>query len=120
MSKNKQKSLSWDAFQSLGNPENGVLPEENVQEGKDENYNHTYDVRVWLDKKHRGGKTASVIKGIEATDEELKALCKELKTKCGVGGSSKNGEIIIQGDQRQKILKHLLAKGYTKTKLAGG
>ena len=77
-------------------------------------------VRVWLDKKNRGGKEVSVIKGISGTNEELKALAKELKTKCGVGGSVKDGEIIIQGNHRDKIITILSTKGYSNVKKAGG
>lgn len=77
-------------------------------------------VRVWLDKKNRGGKEVSVIKGISGTDEELKTLAKELKTKCGVGGSVKDGEIIIQGNHRDKIISILSGKGYSNVKKAGG
>jgi len=77
------------------------------------------DLRVWLDKKHRGGKTASVIKGFVGIEEDLKDLAKILKSKCGVGGSAKDGEIIIQGDHRDKIMKILADKGY-KAKKAGG
>lgn len=76
------------------------------------------DLRVWLEKNHRGGKTASVIKGFVGTDEDLDALGKVLKTKCGTGGSAKDGEIIIQGDHREKIVTILLQLGY-KVKKAG-
>lgn len=77
------------------------------------------DLRVWLDKKHRGGKIASVVKGFIGSETDLKDLAKLLKSKCGVGGSAKDGEIIIQGDHRDKILKILLDEGY-KAKKAGG
>ncbi len=63
------------------------------------------DLRIWLYKKHRGGKTASVVKGFVGSADDLKDLGKILKTKCGVGGSAKDGEIIIQGDHRDKMLK---------------
>lgn len=76
------------------------------------------DLRVWLEKNHRGGKTASVIKGFVGKTEDLEALAKVLKNKCGTGGSAKDGEIIIQGDHREKILGILLSMNY-KAKKAG-
>lgn len=65
-----------------------------------------------LDKKNRAGKTATVIKGFQGTSEDLKDLAKSLKTLCGVGGSAKDGEIIIQGNFRDKIMEFLQKKGY--------
>ncbi|WP_060873721.1 translation initiation factor [Myroides odoratus] len=72
-----------------------------------------------LDKKNRGGKVATIIKGFEGNEEDLKTLAKDLKTLCGVGGSAKDGEIIIQGNFRDKIMEYLQKKGY-KVKRVGG
>jgi translation initiation factor 1 len=77
------------------------------------------DLRVHRETKHRGGKTAIVIKNFFGNDDDLQKLAKELKTKCGVGGSAKDGEIIIQGDVRDKVCEILTKLNY-KFKRAGG
>ena len=74
-------------------------------------------VRIALDKRNRSGKTVTLITGFRGTHDELTALGKMLKTKCGVGGTTKDGEIIIQGDFRQKIMDILTKEGYTKSRI---
>ena len=74
---------------------------------------------ISLDRKARKGKVATLITGFVGKEEDLKALAKFLKNKCGVGGSAKDGEIIIQGELREKILTILKEEGY-KTKKIGG
>ena len=115
--KKKKESLSWDQFKQLGNPNNAPDP---VEEEREDVYNPLSVVRIFLEKKRRNGKTASVIKGIEADEDHMKDLAKVLKSSCGVGGSVKEGYIIIQGNHREKILKILFEKGYKNVKLAGG
>ena len=77
-------------------------------------------LRIWLETKHRGGKAASIVAGFVGKTEDLEALGKQLKNHCGTGGTVKDGEIIIQGDQREKMLQWLLKNGYTQSKKAGG
>lgn len=77
-------------------------------------------LRVMLDKRNRKGKAVTLVTGFEGSEDDLKALGKSLKSYCGVGGSVKEGEIIVQGDQRNKVLKYLLDKGYSQTKKSGG
>ena len=72
-----------------------------------------------FEKKGRGGKTAVVIKGFQGSEEELKSLAKELKVHCGVGGTAKDGEIIIQGNVRDKAMDYLQKAGH-KVKRVGG
>lgn len=77
------------------------------------------NLRIWLDKKAKGGKQATRIKGFVGTADDLKSLAKDLKNLCAVGGSAKDGEIIIQGDWRDKILTYLSSKGYGAKKAGG-
>lgn len=73
-------------------------------------------LRVRLETKHRGGKAVTLVNGFVGTVEDLEDLGKKLKNHCGTGGSAKDGEIIVQGDQREKVIQWLLKNGYKQTK----
>lgn len=92
-------------YETDGEEEQDTLPKEKQQ------------LRISLDKRNRKGKAVSLITGFTGTTEDLEALGKLLKVKCGVGGSAKDGEIIIQGDFRNKILELLQKEGYAKARI---
>ncbi len=109
------------------NNQGGIIFSTNPQfeyESNDQEANETLppekqNLKIWLDSKQRKGKTVTLITEFKGTPEDLKELEKKLKNICGSGGSSKDGEILIQGDFREKILIYLTDKGY-KAKKAGG
>jgi len=73
-------------------------------------------LRLNMERAGRGGKTVTLIKGYVGSEEDIQALCKLLKQKCGVGGAVKDGEIIIQGDHKQRLIELLKKEGYSQTK----
>ncbi len=74
------------------------------------------NLRISIEKKGRGGKTVTLVSGFVGTEADLRDLERLLKSKCGVGGSSKDGQILIQGDLRPKVTELLKKEGYVRTK----
>ena len=73
-------------------------------------------LKVRLDTKHRGGKAVTLVEGFTGKQEDLEVLGKQLKNYCGTGGAVKDGQVIVQGDQREKVLQWLQKNGYSNTK----
>jgi translation initiation factor 1 len=73
-------------------------------------------LKVRLETKHRGGKAVTLVEGFAGTTEDMEDLGKKLKNFCGTGGSAKDGEIIVQGDQREKVMQWLVKNGYKQSK----
>ena len=74
-------------------------------------------LRISLDKRNRDGKAVTLVHGLRGTTADMEALGKMLKVTCGVSGSAKDGEIIVQGDLRPKVLEILQKEGYTKSRI---
>jgi len=112
---NNLSDLGGFVFSTNENEDFSALADENQETlPKNEQY-----LEAHFSNKGRGGKTVTIITGFQGTESDLKALGKLLKTKCGVGGSIKDGEIIIQGNYRDKIIQILQKEGF-RVKRVGG
>jgi translation initiation factor 1 len=116
MSKKDGIKLSWEEFILKGNPEIGI-----VSDIQKDNQKYNSPIKVHYEKKGRGGKEALIIRGfIPEEKHDLDKLSKLIKSKLGVGGSVKDNEIIIQGNQRDKAIDILKEYGFKDIKKAGG
>ncbi len=111
----KNKNIEGVVYSTNPNFQYSINEKEEAQSIK----NNQQDLRVMLDKKNRAGKAVTLITGFIGKDADIEKLGKELKSKCGVGGSVKDGEILIQGDHRDRIVALLQTAGY-KVKKSGG
>jgi translation initiation factor 1 len=115
-----QTPNDWKSILGQLQSENPYVPEDQPEEQKNDNTSSFQPGKehVWIftDSKKRKGKTVTVAQGIQAEDEILQQLAQQLKTRCGTGGSVKDGDIILQGDVKLKVQQILSEKGF-KTKL---
>jgi len=112
MSKNKRVNVVYST-----NPEYNYDDENEELETLVEN---EQSLKVLIDRKQRKGKSVTLVTGFTGHTDDLKNLAKTLKSKCGVGGSVKDDEIIIQGEFKEKVFELLVKMGYSKTKKIGG
>ena len=112
MSKKKIESLGGLVYST---DPNFKLPEENTEEQETIEPSQQ-KLKIRLDTKHRAGKAVTLVEGFIGSINDLEELGKKLKSFCGTGGSVKDGEIIIQGDNREKILQWLQKNGYKLAK----
>ena len=112
MSKKKVQTLGGLVYSTDPNfklPDEGLDEQETIQPAQQH-------LKIRLDKKHRAGKAVTLVEGFTGTAADREELGKKLKAFCGTGGSVKDGEIIIQGDQREKVLQWLQKNGYKLAK----
>lgn len=116
----KQRTNDWKERLGVVYSTNDNFQYENEQEEEQETLpNHRQHLKVWLDRKQRKGKVVTLVKDFIGKEDDLKELGKLLKTKCGVGGTVKDGEILLQGDFASKVVE-ILKKENFNVKCAGG
>lgn len=116
---NTKRSKKFNSFEGIVFSTNPDYQIEDPSEDLETLNPGSQDLRVQLDRKQRGGKMVTLVTGFIGNDDDLQKLGKKLKQKCGVGGSVKDGEILIQGDFREKVFEMLKNDGY-KVKKVGG
>jgi translation initiation factor 1 len=112
---NSLSDLGGFVFSTNENEDFSAFNDENVEELKPQDQR----LEAHFSNKGRGGKTVTVVTGFKGSENDLKSLAKFLKTKCSVGGSTKDGEIIIQGNFRDKIMDLLKKEGYNIKRVGG-
>lgn len=118
----KERNAKMNDWKKKLNIVYSTNPDYHYNEDSDDDVQDTIDkgkqmLRISLDKRNRKGKAVTLITGFIGSDQDLQDLGKLLKTKCGVGGSAKDGEMIVQGDNRQKVLEILQKEGYAKSRI---
>ncbi len=109
--KNNQNRLVYSTIPDYRPDSSDILPDDASPASQ--------KLYVSLDRKQRGGKVVTLVEGFTGAYEQTETICRELKSKCGCGGSTKDGAVLIQGDFRQKIVDLLKAKGFI-VKMKGG
>lgn len=110
--------MDWKEILLAKSEEMGIKPEANEDTAKPSTPKETFTpcnhppLHIVVEKKGRGGKTATIIEEFECSEDELKHIAAQLKNKLGVGGSARGGEILIQGDCRERLSKLLKEMGF--------
>ncbi len=112
MSKKKRQNIVYSTNPSYEYEEESEVVETLI--------NSEQELKVFVDRKQRKGKSVTIISNFIGNNDDLNDLGKTLKSKCGVGGSCKDGEILIQGELKDKIFDLLIKLGFTETKKIGG
>ncbi len=113
-----KKNKKWVNVVYSTNPD--FKYEQELEEQSDTLEKNQQKLYVSIDRKQRAGKEVTLIEGFVGVEDDLKELGKLIKTKCGVGGTVKENEILIQGNFKDKIFDILIKEGYTQTKKKGG